>query len=460
MNPLLLKTYHQLPESLRSVAASLHGIQLRRKRYGKETAALIEAARDREHWTAAEWQLWHESRLAYILHRAATCVPYYRERWAARRRAGDAAPWSQIENWPILEKHTLRRGSRAFIAGDCDRRRMDREYTSGTSGTPVELWRSRATARAWYALFEARGRLWYGVSRHSRWAILGGQLVAPVSQLKPPFWVWNAPLRQLYLSVYHLGRQFTGYYLDALQRYRIEYLLGYPSALEALAEAALRSGRPDIPLRVVIANAEPLFPWQREKIESAFGCAVRETYGMSEIVAAASECERGALHLWPEVGYIEFTPDGELIATSLLDADMPLVRYRTGDRGRLAVSSGCSCGRTLPVLASIEGRMDDVLVTPDGRQVGRLDPIFKAGLPIQEAQIIQERLDAIRIVYVPAEGFHAACARQLSELVRQRMGDVRVTLHPVARIPRGPNGKFRAVVSKLSAEERRVHAGE
>ncbi len=458
MNAAALRLYHGLPGPLRSLAASARGLGLRRARYGPETATLVEDAIAREHWTRARWKSWQDDRLAFVLHRAATRVPYYREHWAERRRLGDRDSWENLENWPVLEKDALRRNSRAFVAEDCDLRRMCREGTSGTSGTPLELWRSRAVMRRWYALFEARSRLWYGVSRENRWALLGGQLVVPVEQSTPPFWVWNAALRQLYMSVYHLAPRLADYYLDALERYRVEYLLGYPSALEVLAEAALRNGRRDLRPLVVIANAEPLDPVQRDKIRQAFQCPVRETYGMSEIVAAAGECESGALHLWPEVGRLELLPDGELIATSLLDTDMPLIRYRTGDRCGTAGPSDCPCGRTLPVLASIEGRVDDVLITRDGRRIGRLDPVFKSRLPIQEAQIVQERLTDIRILYVPAAGFDDRSARELVSLVRQRMGDVHVALEPVARIPRGPNGKFRAVVCKLAPGDRHAYA--
>ena len=457
MNATSLRIYHMLPGRIRSLAASARGYQLLRLRYGPESEGLVEAALEREHWTAAQWQSWTFARLTYVLHRAATRVPYYRESWAGRRRRGDDASWEHLENWPVLEKDTLRANSRAFVADDCDPRRMHREGTSGTSGTPLELWHSTKVTRAWYALFEARCRLWYGVSRRSRWAILGGQLVAAAAQQQPPFWVWNAPLRQLYLSVYHLSPELARHHLDALARYRVEYLLGYPSALEVLAEAALAAGR-RISQKVVIANAEPLSAAQRELISAAFDCPVRETYGMSEMVAAAAECERGTLHLWPESGYLETLEDGELLATSLLDTDMPLIRYRTGDRCRMG-SGACACGRTLPVLASVEGRIDDVLITRDGRRIGRLDPIFKSRLPIREAQIVQESLGEIRVVYVPAGGFDESSAGEIVNLVRQRMGDVHVTLDAVARIPRGPNGKFRAVVSKLGPERLSTHAG-
>lgn len=460
----LLTLYHCLPPPARNLAASLRGYYLRSWRYGPETERLVEEALERERWSPEQWKRWQEERLAYVLHRAATRVPYYRQQWSERRRRGDTASWELLENWPILEKEPLRAHPQAFVADDCNIRRMFHEHTSGTTGKPLDLWWSRETVRAWYALFEARWRRWYGVSRYDRWAILGGQLIVPVSQTRPPFWVWNAALHQLYMSSYHLSPATFSHYLDALRKHRIVYLLGYTSALYELACGALDLGRDDLTLRVVIANAEPVYPYQREAIEKAFHCPLRETYGMAEIVTAAGECEAGRLHLWPEVGWIEILADGspvspgnygDIVATGLFNADMPLIRYRIGDRGALDITTdACSCSRTLPVLAGIEGRSDDVLYAPDGRRIGRLDPVFKAHLPIREAQIIQETLDRVRVRYVPADGFGAADARSIVERLQQRMGDVEVILEATDAIPRGPNGKFRAVVCQLPPEER------
>lgn len=86
MTDTLLKAYHGLPAPLRSVAASLRGLYLSYWRYSSETERLVEEALDRESWAPDQWKAWHEERLAHVLHRAATRVPYYREQWAARRR--------------------------------------------------------------------------------------------------------------------------------------------------------------------------------------------------------------------------------------------------------------------------------------------------------------------------------------------------------------------------------------
>jgi phenylacetate-CoA ligase len=229
----------------------------------------------------------------------------------------------------------------------------------------------------------------------------------------------------------------------------------------------LRRGRTDLQMVVAITNAEPLFEYQRKTISQAFQCPVRETYGMAEIVAAASECCDGRLHLWPEVGSVEVFKDnqpvdnstlGDLICTGLLNIDMPLIRYRVGDSGALGLANAaaCTCGRVLPSLTSLEGRIDDILYTLDGRRIGRLDPIFKGHLPIREAQIIQEALDRVRVRYVPAPGCTPEVKRPIMESLQARMGAVEVILEQVDTLPRAANGKFRAVICNLSEAEKKI----
>ena len=230
MRDSTLRLYHSLPAPARSVVASLRGLYLRSWRYGPETEGLVEAALDRDAWSEREWRNWREERLSRLLHRAATRVPYYRELWAKRRALGDGASWEYLENWPILAKEIVRENGPSLVADDCEPRRMYREQTSGTTGKPLKVWWSRQMVREWYALLEARIRRWNGVSRTDNWAILGGQQVVPATQRRPPFWVWNAPMNQLYLSANHLSPKTVASYVHALRDSGATHLIAYSAA--------------------------------------------------------------------------------------------------------------------------------------------------------------------------------------------------------------------------------------
>jgi phenylacetate-CoA ligase len=265
------------------------------------------------------------------------------------------------------------------------------------------------------------------------------------------------------MSAYHLFPDAIPYYREALIRHRVTYLWGYSSGVHALADGLIVRGLTVPGIKVVITNAEPLLDVQRDAIERAFRCPVVETYGMSEAVLSASQCQHGSLHLWPESGIVEVVDGsshvaagqvGELLATGISNPDMPLIRYRTGDRGAVeAEQSGCACGRTLPRLSRIDGRNDDVLYTQDGRKVGRLDPVFKREAPIREAQIVQETLTRLRVRYVPAPEWSKQTETEITTALQKRMGEVEVVFERVEQIPRSANGKFRSTICNIRPDE-------
>jgi phenylacetate-CoA ligase len=147
-----------------------------------------------------------------------------------------------------------------------------------------------------------------------------------------------------------------------------------------------------------------------------------------------------------------------MLCTGLLNTDMPLIRYRNGDRGIVArKASTCACGRPLPELKEIEGRISDLIITPDGRRLSPayVEIIYDEEHPIAEAQLVQHALDHVTLRYVPLSGFDAQAERNLRRSVVKILGEVRVDLQAMDRIPRGPNGKMRAVVSELSLQQKR-----
>jgi phenylacetate-CoA ligase len=453
----LIDLYHYLPPMGRNAIASLRGYQLGSLRYGKQTNRWVKEALERDHWPYEKWRVWQEEQLSRVLCLAESKVPHYQ----TQRSQSGGRSLRSIADWPVVKKKSLRANPKAFLVEGCERTRLWCEHTSGTTGTPLSLWQDRESIQRWYALAEARWHEWYGVTRHDRWAILGGQLICPVSQKQPPFWVWNSGLNQLYLSCYHLRDNNCASYLKAIRDKGVIYLLGYASALSTLARMALEQGLMLPPLKVIISNAEPLYAHQREMISRAFKCPVRDTYGMSEAVCAASECEQGRMHLWPEVGLAEVLADrsdeavpygsvGRLVCTGFLNKTMPLIRYETGDRVCLAAPTDrCACGRSLPMLISVEGRCDDEILTSEGKHIGRLDPVFKNELPIQEAQIIQESVDYLRVLVVPGLGFSNDHERVLLRALAERVGPMTIRIERVPGIPRSANGKYKAVISKV-----------
>lgn len=463
----LMPLYRKSPTAVQNMFGALYGSYLNYWRYGPRSETLVREALERESFSAERWDAWQGERLAAVLRAAAADVPYYREHWRTRRLEGDGSPVDRLESWPVLDKAAVRANPGAFVSDRSNPRSLYKLQTSGTSGTPVTTWRGREPMRQWYALVEARWRRWYGVTRFDNWAMLGGQEVTPSDRIEPPFWLWNRAGNQLYLSSLHLKAENIPAYAKALHDHGIIHMYGYSSSLAELARLALSRGVSLPRMKAIVTNAEPLEQYQRDVIREAFGAEVElhTSYGMSEAVAGASECASGSLHLWPEAGVVEVLTDdsdehaspgtaGRLVCTGLLNTDMPLIRYDIGDRGALAAhgepgAGTCGCGRAMPVLARIEGRSIDNLVTADGRKVFWVNPVLY-GLPIHEGQIVQVAIDRIVVNVVPAQGFDASAEQEIAKRLNLRLGTVDVEVKRVAAIPRGANGKFRSVVNQLA----------
>src|SRR5690606_11484549 len=117
---------------------------------------------------------------------------------------------------------------------------------------------------------------------------------------------------------------------------------------------------------------------------------------------------------------------GRLVCTGLLNPDMPLINYVVGDRATMGNGkSVCSCGRTLPIVKGIEGRINDVLVGPNGRAVYWINPVFY-GLDIQEAQVVQDTLETLTVNLVPGPNLQPGAVETIAQRLRDRLGEVRV----------------------------------
>ncbi|MPZ18389.1 MAG: hypothetical protein GEV06_10820 [Luteitalea sp.] len=465
MHHLLEAAYYKSPVWVQNLAVSALGYTLRRERTGLEASELLRALTETERWSASDLQDHVDAQLRTIVAHAFERVPYYRR---LSERTGlkptDVQSVHDLAKLPILEKEPIRLAPTDFVAaGEDSEHRLIRLSTSGTTGTPLTVFCDITSRRRHYA-FWVRLRAWFGITPEAYRATFFGRVVCPRGQDRPPFWRVDRFQRNYLFSSHHLHRQNLASYCDALRRLQPPEIIGYPSSLHAVAVYVLDRGVTDIRPRAVFTTAETLLPHQRRAIEQAFGTNVIDQYGSVEMVHFVSQCERGSYHVHPEHGLLEVVgPDGEpvpagtpgdAVCTTFVNRAMPLLRYRLGDRVVLRDGS-CPCGRNFPMVAEILGRIDDVLVTPSGRPLGRLTPVFGQLDGIREAQIVQPSLDRLVVKLVLVDAFSEVRREKLLYELRKRTGnELRIDLEVVSEIPKESSGKFRAVVSLLRATDR------
>jgi phenylacetate-CoA ligase len=231
--------------------------------------------------------------------------------------------------------------------------------------------------------------------------------------------------------------------------------------LEYLARYIQKNGGLKVRFHSVLTAAEGVNAAQRELFKEVFQAPVFASYGCREFMLVAMECEQGQLHLSAENLLVECLhkgqpaepgQPGEVVVTDLHNYAFPFLRYSLGDVASPSTQS-CPCGRGLPLLDAVHGRIPDTIQTPDGRLISGIffPHLLKEFIWIEQFQVIQKQLDHVLVKLLPTDPNEAA--RQLPAVetqIRSVLGDaIRIEFEFCAEIPRNATGKHRAVISEI-----------
>lgn len=450
-----MELYWRLPVRLQEASLSLYARYLDKMYYGPFYKKYKEEIKEWKSWSRSSIEEWENRRLQYIVELASRHIPYYRNNWKGINWENVRSK-SDLYLLPILEKQLIRQNEQAFIAENYNPKSLWVEKTSGTTGTSLRIYWPKEMLQKYWAIVEVMIRNAAGVAQEIPRAMMGGRAILKGDTQHPPYWRFNKRWKQLYLSSYHISVKTTPYYVEALRTYESEWMTGYGSAIAALADNALKLGIKPCPLRCVIVSGDTLLPEMRQSIETFFQCKCFDQYGQSEGVAAAMECSYGRMHVIPRFGIIETLREdgtpcrpgevGEMVATSLLNDAMPLIRYRTGDYAAWAEEQDCPCGNSNPIITDLIGRVDDYLITVDGRKIGRLSTAMKRSPTIHSAQIVQDKPGHAFLLVRPGSGYSSSHAEAVCADIKERVGEFTLDVVEVAEIPKTPQGKMCLVV--------------
>lgn len=450
MNKVAERLYFHSPAFLQSLLISSYGYFLYQKRYSgiyKEIRRELDSAKI---LTPEDIKAYQEEKLRQMVAYCANNIPYYQKLFSDQGLIPtDITTLQDLEKLPVLNKRTIQQQSHNFRPNNSAKSFIV-QHTSGSTGTPLSIHLDERTYKLAMALLidhEER----HGIPFGSKRATFAGRMLKPANNMQPPFSRFNRAENQRLFSSYHINEFTFPAYKKELDQFQPLELIGYPSAICDLASHYIKAGsKPGFQPKAVITNSETLLLWQREKIESVFGCPVFDYYGTAEYVIFAGQDQTGVYQPNPFIGITEVeigsdsNDTGRLLATSLSNKQMPLLRYDLGDTATLMNPSGEKIGR--PALKSINGRVDDYIETIDHRLIGRIDHIFKGVSGIREAQVIQKQPGSAVIKVVKDQSSELDEGLLISNC-RQRLGqEFQVEVEHVPAIPRGSNGKFRSVV--------------
>ncbi|MHA6203854.1 phenylacetate--CoA ligase family protein [Dyella soli] len=410
-----------------------------------------------EQLAALQWD-----RLKRLLEHCHREVPYYRRRW---RELGvtpaDIRSMDDYARLPLLTREEMCE-HREELKADSWRDRLLYKQTGGTTGEPMTLGYTRESHDRRIAVMW-RGYAWAGSRMGRRTMYLWGHLGEDPRAQRWKERLYNAALARRMVNSFHMSEANMAEYAQAVDDYRPDILVGYVSALVRLAEWLEATGRRVHRPQAILCCAETLHEFQRDLIERAFGTHAYNTYGCREVMLIASECEhRHGLHINVDHLVIELEkpahalPDartGEVVITDLFNYGMPLLRYVNGDMATAATGS-CPCGRGLPLLSRVDGRVVDMIRTPDGRSLPGVFFPYLMGTTegVTGFQLIQRRLDRLDLTVARGEGFNDDSVARIRHEIQKALGDgIELELHLVDKIPLTRSGKTRLTISELSS---------
>lgn len=453
------RIYKYMPVFIQNIGISLYGFKWKKRRFGGVFKSEYKEYVNREKYTPIDWKNYQEEQLRNLLKHAVSSVPYYKNKFKSFLEKLNSIKLEDLNQLPILEKNSVRvLGQTELIS---DKLEPNGEYyaSSGSSGTPTKILFSSTMHQKWSAAFEARIRNWAGLSIKDARGMIGGRRIISEANASAPFYRYNFFEKQVYFSAYHIAPTHASNYVEGMVKHHIKYMTGYAMSNYILARFIEKQNIKAPQLKAVITSSEKLTTEMRNTLERVYQCKVYDSYSGVEACGLISECEHGTLHISPDVGIIEIIKEdgtyakpgetGEAICTGFLNYDQPLIRYRIGDLIKLSKNQTCKCGRQMPCVDEIVGRLEDVVVGTDGREMVRFHGIFINIPKIIEAQVIQHTLTDFEIKIVSNGNLSGQEIDTIKNRMKSQLGDIEIKINQVESLPRETNGKLKAVISHV-----------
>lgn len=412
-----------------------------------------------------------DEKLRRLVRHAYRNVPYYRDQMKRLRvRPEDVRGQADLHKLPLLSKDDVRAHLYFDILSENhDKRDVLKITTSGSTGEPFVCYADRtqlefrwaATLRSqeWtgYEFGDPCVRLW-----HQTLGMTRGQ----IAREKLDAWF----CRRLFVPVFEMSADRLDEMVREIAAWQPVMLDGYAEALDFLAHYLKDRGRIDVRPKAIMSSAQTLPESSRKLIEEAFGCRVFDKYGAREFSGIAYECEAHSGHHVVGEGYVvEILRDGrpatpgeagEVVITDLNNYCLPFIRYRIGD---LAVArdpaAPCACGRGLPLIGNIEGRVQSIIQGTDGRYVpGTFFAHYLKEFDhaITRFQVVQERQGAMTFRVVRGGRYSDDVLEEILATFRQYLGDdLEIDVEFVENVELVRTGKRLASVSRLGIDFQR-----
>lgn len=370
--------WENLPRPLKTVAGHALGILPVSGILGKKFRNNIKFIEDAQWWSHEKFKTYQLKQVQQICTIAFEKSKFYHDHFlAAGLNPAAIKDLSDIERLPTINRDTINSHLEHMLTVSSKAAHVDYITTGGTGGVPLRFYIGAGRSHVEYP-YLVSGWQRIGYQLGTPMAVIRGRIVSPDHHGLPH--EYDPLLRHHYYSNFHMTEENMGRYLEHIRHLGPCYLHIYPSSASNLARFMLRNKMRPLPnIRGILAESENVYPEQRRMVEEVFGCRYFSSYGHTEKLISAAECEKSTnYHVWPTYGYFELLdPDGtpvttpgkrgEIVGTGFINQVVPFIRYRTGDYATYIGNKCDQCGREMPIISDIRGHnIQEHLVAEDG----------------------------------------------------------------------------------------------
>ena len=411
-----------------------------------------------------------EKKLRQLINHVYYHVPFYREVFDKNQlRVEDIKTIEDLQKLPIIDKNIVRENLYLGLMSDShNKKKIQKVTTSGSTGEPfftfVEkkqlemMWAATLRSAEWtdYKFGDRQLRLW-----HKYLGMKPLQIIREVTDAKLS--------RRSFIPAYEMDEAGLDKFMDKINRCRPVLIDGYAESFNFIAKYLKNKPYDGYKPKAIISSAQNLPLESRNIIEHAFGCKVFDKYGSREFGGGlAYECEyHTGHHVVAECLIVEIVKDGrpavpgevgEVLITSLNNFAAPLIRYRLGDLAvQIDNSELCACGRGLPQIGDIQGRIQAVIVGCDNQFVpgsffARLFANYEYA--IRQFQVVQEESGKLQFKIVKAPLFEQNILDKIIYETKKHLGkNLVVEVNFIENVELGRTGKRQHSISKVQINE-------
>ena len=404
--------------------------------------------------------------LRNLLRTAQEKSPFWKKRFKnIGLESGDIDTLESLDKIPVMTKRDIIEYRDEIVINSVNRDSLFENKSGGTTGSPLSYYLDQhkfdVADAATY-----RHNLWAGFKIGMKIALIWGAQ-RDIPQEKS----WKARLKeklwgqQIVLNCANISESSLQKFIADWKSFKPDILIGYAGGLNLFARYLNDSGIKINPPRAIIATAETLTAEMHRTVEAALNSKIYERYGCREVSVIASECEaHDGMHINAENLFLNYIPVGcdenghkleRILITDLQNLVFPFINYQIGDIVvRRAEHNVCSCGRGLPKIQSVQGRVSDFIRTADGRLIsgsGLTISLLSRARGILKTQMIQKSLENIKVRIVKDDNFDDKSIEVLKRELHGLLGDsMRLDFEFPEKIEREISGKYRLVISELT----------